>query len=197
MRLFAAITPPEEVLEELQGWWAEACLALDAGEWRDMPVNNWHVTLAFYGDVDGDEAEDLADGLAELAGNTEPLWLRLDDFGVFPRMSKARVFWAGVSDAGENPALKSLARCCRQVGRATVRKRSAKENPFKGHITLARSREFPVQFMPEALQDIPPLPPLEWQADALRLYRSRLSSEGARYTILEEFFLRGDEDVRR
>lgn len=197
MRLFAAITPPEEILEALGEWWAEARMVLDAGEWRDMPVENWHMTLAFYGDVDGEEADDLADGLAELADNSAPLALQTDDFGAFPKMHRARVFWAGVRDADGGDQLKSLARCCRQVGRATVRKRSAKENPFRGHITLARSREFPVQLSPETLQDIPPLPPLAWQAGTLRLYRSRLTKEGAHYTILEEFFLRGDEDVRR
>lgn len=196
MRLFAAITPPEEIIGELGEWWAEARMALDVGQWRDMPEENWHITLAFYGDVGGLEAEMLADGLDELAENCAPFTVRSDGFGVFPGLSKARLFWAGVCDVDDRSPMKSLARCCRQVGRATLRKRSARENPFKGHITLARSREFPVLLRPERLQDTPPLPPLAWQVEALRLYQSRLSAEGAHYTILEEFFLRGDKDVR-
>ena len=53
MRLFVAIEMPESVIDEIAAWWQGACLYLPASEWRDLPNRNWHLTLAFFGDVRG------------------------------------------------------------------------------------------------------------------------------------------------
>jgi 2'-5' RNA ligase len=191
MRLFVAIDPPQEVCEELHAWWEAACVELDAGEWRDVPPRNWHLTLAFYGDVVGDEANDLAEALAECADRTAPLALTGREMGVFPRMSRPRVFWAGVDDGDGSGRLKKLARCCRQAGHATVRKHGGQDSPFRGHVTLARARSFAGAVVPELLAAMPPLPDFAWQATHFSLYQSRLLPEGPKYRVLEEFELAG------
>ncbi|MFQ5582706.1 MAG: RNA 2',3'-cyclic phosphodiesterase [Mariprofundaceae bacterium] len=191
MRLFAALDMPENVAEELRAWWTGACIHLDAADWRDVPSVNWHLTLAFYGDVEGGEADDLAESLAECAAQTAALSLKLTQFGAFPRLTRPRVLWVGVEDAAAGGGMNALARCCRRAGRATVRKRSAKEQPFHGHITVARGRDFPAPIEAEALSEMPAVPEMSWEASSLRLYRSTLHSEGARYRVLEEFELSG------
>lgn len=216
MRLFAALETPDDIAEEISAWWQEAVTHLETGDWRDVPTKNWHLTLAFYGDVHGGEVDDLAEALGEyVRGTTKqqparfarpregeepgisgPIHLKTTDFGVFPKMTKPRVFWAGVDDADGSGSLRKLARCCRRAGHATVRKSSSKETPFKGHITLARAREFAAPISADILAEIEPLPELEWVADSLVLYQSILKPEGAQYRKIEEFRIEGNRYVR-
>jgi len=191
MRLFAALDLTEAACEELAAWWVAASAFFPPELWRDIPAANWHLTLAFFGEVNADEANDLAEALAECAAQTPPLSLTFGGSGFFPRPSRPEVFWAGVREVGRGDGLPRLARCCRLAGRATVRKRSAKESPFRGHITLARGRGFPQAIEVEALSALPPLPDLSWQAERLLLYRSELHPDGARYRIFDEFLLAG------
>ena len=216
MRLFAALETPFEIAEEIDAWWQEAATHLPAGDWRDVPMKNWHVTLAFYGDVEGSDVDDLAEALAEyVRGTTKeqpgrfprrqegeepgvkgPLQLKSSVFGAFPRFSKPQVLWAGVDDADESGRLKKMARCCRRAGHATVRKRSAKVPPFRGHITLARGNEFTAPISAEMLAEIAPFPELEWVVESLVLYQSTLHPDGAKYRKLEEFKFEGIRYVR-
>jgi len=214
MRLFAALETPDEIAEEIDAWWQGAATHLEPGDWRDVPIKNWHVTLAFYGDVEGGRIDDLAEALTEYVKGTSkeklksgriregeepgvngPLTLKTTAFGAFPKFTKPRVLWAGVDDSDGSGRLKEMARCCRRAGRATVRgsrgKSSAKESPgvtpFKGHITLARAGEFSVPVTAEMLAEMPPFPELEWTVDRLVLFQSILRPEGAKYRKLEEF----------
>jgi len=216
MRLFAALEPPFDIAEEIDFWWQEAVTHLEPGDWRDVPMKNWHVTLAFYGDVEGSEVDDLAEALAEyVRGTTKqlpgrfsrpregeepgvrgPLELKSTEFGAFPRFSKPQVLWAGIDDSDNSGRLKEMARCCRRAGHATVRKRSAKVPSFKGHITLARGNEFTAPISVETLAAMPPFPKLEWEADSLVLYQSILHPDGAKYRKLEEFNFEGNRYVR-
>jgi len=215
MRLFAALDTPYTICEEIHAWWLEAAGQLPMGDWRDVPIKNWHLTLAFYGDVEGSGVDDLAEALAEyvkgttkephrsgriregeLPGVTRPIGLKTTDFGVFPKFSKPRVFWAGVDDLENSGELKEMARCCRRAGRATVRKRSAKESPFRGHISLARANEFAVPIDAEIVAAMPPFPKLVWKAESLSLYQSTLHPDGAQYRRLEEFRFEGKRYVR-
>ncbi len=189
MRLFAALETPYAITEELNAWWQEAATHLHPGDWRDVPTRNWHLTLAFYGDVEGDEADDLAEELMVCADEARPIQLKTTEFGAFPRFMRPRVLWAGVDDPDGSGALKEMARCCRRAGRATVRKRSARETPFKGHITLARANEFPAPIDAEMLAGMTPFPELQWVAESLGLYQSTLHPDGARYRKLEVFGL--------
>jgi len=195
MRLFAAIEMPVSVLDEIAAWWQGACLYLPADEWRDIPKQNWHLTLAFFGEVPGQDIDILAESLAACTHDTAPIALKLGKPGVFPRENRARVFWLGIEDAIEDVissgALKAFSRCCRQAGHATLRKRTAKEEPFRGHITLARRRGFPSPLTAETLSGIPQSLEAEWTVNSLALFQSELHRDGACYRILETFELLG------
>lgn len=214
MRVFAALDVPDEITEEIDAWWQEAVTHLEPGDWRDVPVRNWHLTLAFYGDVHGGEVDDLAEALSEYVrgsskempgrrrregeepGITSPLELKTEGFGVFPRPARPRVFWGGVTDADGSGNLKKMARCCRQAGRVTVRKSSAREAPFRGHITVARAREYAEPIGADILAEMDPFPELTWTADTLVLYQSTLHPDGAKYRKLESFTVEGINNVR-
>ncbi|MFQ5519237.1 MAG: RNA 2',3'-cyclic phosphodiesterase [Mariprofundus sp.] len=189
MRLFTALDTPYDITEEIDAWWQGAATHLCAADWRHVPPRNWHLTLAFYGDVEGSEVDDLAEALMKCAGEARPIELETTCFGAFPRFTRPRVLWAGVNDSEGSGELKQLARCCRRAGHVTVRKRPAKESAFKGHITLARANEFPAPIDVGILAGMPLFPRLRWMADSLVLYQSMLHSDGAKYRRLEAFDL--------
>ena len=116
MRLFAALDLPDDIRHDLAAWWTVACVHLPPAEWRDVPRHHWHITLAFYGDVEGGEVDDLAEALAECSAAASPMGLHIEGCGVFPRPSRSRVFWAGVEQQQGGKDLRHLARCCRQAG---------------------------------------------------------------------------------
>jgi len=188
MRLFVAVELPDDVIEALSDWWLEASGYLKVSDWRPVPPHLWHLTLAFYGDVCAYDADDLSEQLYACAENMSPLQLCTGSFGVFPKLSRPRVFWAGVEDADGRKSLKHLAHCCRRAGHATVRKRTAKEAAFRGHITLARARAYPKGMVADVVNMIPKVPEIRWCADYLSLFQSILRPEGPQYRRLETFY---------
>jgi len=191
MRLFAAIELPEPVIDELHDWWQQAACHFDEESWRPVSSHLWHVTLAFYGDVGGHDADDLAEALMQCAQSSAPLLLETDRFGFFPRAARPRLFWAGIRDAEAGKRLKNLAHCCRRAGHATVRKRTARETAFRGHITMARGRGFPTPLTMSELALLAEVPTLDWCADRLTLFQSILQPDGPQYRRLETFELKG------
>ncbi len=196
MRLFVALEIPLHVREALVEWQRQAMEVLNPHAWRVIPERNWHLTLAFYGEVSDQTCDVLGDALHEYILPCVAPVLHFSDVGVFPRPARPRTFWIGVDDAAQPGRLKQLARCCRQAGHATLRKRSAREEPFRGHITLARAgREKPAPFTPELWRQMPDLPPMIWRPTRLCLFRSWLRPEGARYACVQEFDIEGDTNV--
>ncbi|MFQ5519510.1 MAG: RNA 2',3'-cyclic phosphodiesterase [Mariprofundus sp.] len=195
MRLFAALTLSDAVLDELQVWWLDASSYLKSSDWRLVAPHLWHVTLAFYGDVMRDDADDLAESLSECAQSSSPIYLYSSGFGVFPKLARPRIFWAGVEDAAGHKSLKRLAHCCRHAGHATVRKRTAREAAFRGHITLARSRGHSRALHPDLMAAMAEIPNIGWCADRFYLFQSILKPEGPQYRRLETFELNGPQKL--
>lgn len=133
MRLFAAVLPPPTALRPL-------AVAVDglqglpgAGGLRWTGQGGWHLTLAFYGEVDEDAVPELTSGLAEAARHTAPFGLALRGGGQF---GQGRTLWAGVR--GDRDALRRLAGECAQAGlRAGVP--GSGHGSYRPHLSLARS----------------------------------------------------------
>jgi len=136
-----------------------------------------------------DEADDLSEQLSECAALSASPYLQTCGFGMFPRIARPRVFWADVDAVGNDKSLKRLAHCCRRAGHATVRKHSAKEAAFRGHITLARARGQVKPLVGESMLKLPPMPKMQWSTDHLSLFQSILRPQGPQYRRLETFKL--------
>ena len=64
MRLFAAVIPPDEVVEDLDAFLAPR---REAGPFRWTLPEQWHLTLAFMPDVEERRLDDLVERLARAA----------------------------------------------------------------------------------------------------------------------------------
>ncbi|WP_405972610.1 RNA 2',3'-cyclic phosphodiesterase [Streptomyces sp. NBC_00988] len=166
MRLFAALLPPEDVLSQL-GTAVDELRGLpgaDGLRWTARP--GWHLTLAFYGEVDEDVVSELSAGLARAARRTEPFGLAVRGGGQF---GDGRALWAGVE--GDVTALRHLAERCEEATATREHRR------YRAHLTVARSREaMDVRPYLDRLDDFAGR---EWTVDELVLVRSNLPRSGA------------------
>lgn len=133
MRLFVAIFPPMEVSEALI---QAATEALAGTSFRPTRPENVHLTLKFLGNVPGEKLDDVRAALGSLGEKHSPFGVSPCDFGAFPSLCRAKVFWAGVgAGMGELEALASdvdVALDSVGFGREA--------RPFAPHFTLGRAR---------------------------------------------------------
>jgi 2'-5' RNA ligase len=169
VRLFVAVVPPAEVVGEIAG-----VVAGRRREWPGltwMPEEQWHVTLAFLGEVEEETVPGLESWLGRVAARHAPMSLAFSGAGTFPSASRARVFWVGVD---EGPGLtgsplgalaSSIAAAARRAGVDEIdRKR------FHPHLTLARSRhEVDVRPLVETMGSFAGR---RWEAGVVHLMRS-------------------------
>ena len=136
---------------------------------RFVPRENYHVTIAFLGDVIERELADAMLALDEAASRFAPVELAPDGLGKFGRANDATL-WLGFA---QDPKLMELAAFVRAgLDDASV---SFDAKPFLPHLTIAR----------RAALDHGMLPALPFPAPAhtgeLSLFKSTLTGDGAIY----------------
>jgi 2'-5' RNA ligase len=131
VRLFAAVWPPEHVLDHLDLALASVRGApsglSSAVRWSARET--WHLTAAFYGDLPDGAVPALVADLAELAAGIEPYELGLHGAGVFSH----RTLWVGV--AGDLERQRAVSHGCMEAGGVTDNR--VRERP---HLTVGRVR---------------------------------------------------------
>jgi RNA 2',3'-cyclic 3'-phosphodiesterase len=186
--LFVAVDPPLEVREELAGWARSVAVAARAvggsrGALRLLDGHALHLTLCFLGSRPVTEIEALASALAAAGEHAcelslgAPLWLP-------PRRPQALA--AEIHDHGgelERVQRALSAELCSVSSWQPERRR------FRPHVTVARlrrgARTRRERSEREGLeQSLPATPRLSFTPQAVVLYRSWLSREGASYEAL-------------
>lgn len=130
MRLFASVRPPVAVLDHLRDALALTTAGLQAPV-RWTAEENWHLTVAFFGDVPEGAVPELTEALARVATRSSPLELRLRGAGVF----SGRTMWIGAS--GDTDAMAGLAAQAREAGEEVGAFRDTRER-LRPHLTVGR-----------------------------------------------------------
>jgi RNA 2',3'-cyclic 3'-phosphodiesterase len=130
-RMFVAVVPPDDVLEDLEAFVSPR---RDAAPFRWTDPEQWHLTLAFSRDVPDRSYDDLVDRLTRAARKRRPIEARISGGGAFPNVGRARIVYAGVETDREE--LRRMA----TGARAAVAKSGAEVDGqrFTPHLTLAR-----------------------------------------------------------
>ena len=158
MRLFVAVWPPEEVVEELM-----SLRRKDQRGVRFVRPENWHVTLRFLGDCRADDVAAALDGVA-LAATRATLGPAVD-------VLDERVLMVPVD--GLDAIAAAVIERTRDIGDPPPKRR------FLGHLTIARVK--PRVAMPTTLGASVHA---EFDVDEIALVQSRLDPAGARYEIM-------------
>jgi len=185
MRLFVAVVPPAEVVEELAA--AVAPLRSAAPRLRWSEPDRWHVTLAFLGQVPDAVRPGLADRLDRVTRRHGPVDLTLAGGGRFGD----RVLWVGVS--GDLAPLAAGVR--RAVERAGVTTMDNK--PLRAHLTLARvpnGRRVDLRPLVDSLRQA--VPARSWVMSGISLMSS-VGGPSPVYRTEMQWVLRGERPRRR
>lgn len=137
MRLFVAITPPDDVVEDLDDFLdvRRATTTKSGDRLRWSSPEQFHLTLAFAADASEANLDRLTDALASAAGRHTALSASVGGGGAFPDPARAKVLWAGMTTNNE-AGLQGIALAAR-----TAMATSGIEvdgGRFRPHVTLAR-----------------------------------------------------------
>ena len=173
MSLFFAALPGPEARQQLESVAAGLCLP---GEVRRIPAQNYHLTLAFAGEVSNAQGAALRAVGATLRSPAFQVCLNVQEY-----WQKSEVVVVAAGD--EPPVLRALHQRLRseldQLGLA------ADPMPFRAHVTLARR--------------VAQAPVLErrsgacWHVRAFHLVHSARSVAGSVYTVVDTWPLLDDE----
>ncbi len=169
MRTFIALELPADFQDEVA--------ALSRGlretiKGRFIPRENYHITLAFLGDVGEGDIAGATDALNTATSSTSSIPLYPDGLGKFGKAEDSTL-WLGLR---EEPALMGIAATLRQNLDDHLIFYDPK--PFKPHITLARRVQLPKGQLGNLAFPNPA------NALALTLFKSLLTPEGAQYKPL-------------
>ncbi|MFB6815549.1 RNA 2',3'-cyclic phosphodiesterase [Streptomyces sp. NPDC056347] len=162
VRVFIALAPPDHAKAELA---RELRPAYDTHpQMRWNRIEDWHITLAFLGELPTGTVPSLRPPLAGLAAAHRPLRLALRGSGNFDD----RVLWSGID--GDLDGLHTLA----AEVRTAVRNCGVafEERPLRPHLTLARARRGDRSSAGEIAESLAGFTGRPWHTERLHLVGS-------------------------
>ncbi|MFE5539067.1 RNA 2',3'-cyclic phosphodiesterase [Streptomyces sp. NPDC056492] len=163
-RVFIALAPPDDAKEELARELRPSYRTHPDLRWNR--IEDWHITLAFLGELPVSAVPLLRPPLAALAAAHRPLELALRGSGHFDQ----RVLWSGVD--GEIEGLHLLTSRVRAVVRECGI--AFEERPLRPHLTLARSRRSDPSSTLEVAATLAEFAGRTWRAERLHLVGSNI-----------------------
>ena len=150
-------------------------------------VENIHLTLKFFGNVEVTQIQKISDAAERVAKQFSSFQIAVGETGVFPRPSRPQVLWIGVNDPSGQ-----LASVQERFENECEAEGFAKENrAYRPHLTIARLRN------PEGARSLADAH-LEMRFEAIDLkvrelvvFRSELSPKGSKYTKISTADFRG------
>ncbi len=184
MRLFIALDPSTGQREKLQELQMRLARSLDGIRW--VRPDGLHLTLKFLGDHDESMVPLITAAMRRAAASANSFELQFGGAGVFPSPRRARALWSGIHRGAAE--VKNLAA---RLERELAPKGFPFENrPFRAHITLGRVRRpLPEKELERLLEAESSFATGPAGAESMRLYESRLTRQGAMYTLLKEILL--------
>lgn len=134
MRLFIALELPQTAVRHAAGVIGQ--LKRSGPDIKWVKPDTLHVTLKFLGEVDTEDADDLAMDLGGAFNDVKALELGIGGCGAFPNPRQPEVIWLGLT--GDTQGLARLASKTEAVCEAHGFPRE--KRAFKPHLTLGRAR---------------------------------------------------------
>lgn len=164
---FIALPIEKQVKESIFNWLKEENLPFK----RFVHKEDYHITLAFLGDVDPILLKELQEALVAIAKKHQPFMLNVDQLGFFGQKFTPRVFWTSVKREEKLFELqKSVQALCEELG-LELDKRT-----YNPHITIARQYIGGYPFADEELNQSfqSYLKSKSWQVSSFVIYQTHL-----------------------
>ena len=148
-----------------------------------MDGENFHITLRFFGDVEGHVADEIADALDRVRRNA--FTMSLSGVGAFGG-KKPHALWAGVTASPDLSALQAeIERRCQRLGLP------ADPRKFVPHVTLARLRNVGPHEVAAYLSSRGNFATAPFRVSRFVLMSARESTGGGPYVVEEAWPLQG------
>lgn len=176
IRAFFAICLPPDVIQHVKTVLAALQQSsLQSTQMRWSAPENWHITLQFLKTVEMDVVPELVQCVRNELAKTSALLIQLGDLELFTSSSHSRIISLHVEPE------KDLAEAARLIGKGIrAAKLPTEKRPFKGHMTLARSRD--AVELPEVV--VRPIP--AFAATEVVLFQSKPGEHGSQYIPLSK-----------
>mgnify|MGYP000931293916 FL=1 len=184
MRCFIAVTPPADVVADIDRFLEPRRTATENSPWRWSRPTTYHLTLAFMADHPGHRIEELIQALDEWAGRHAPLAMSIAGAGGFRGPECAKVLYLGVPGG----AAVQLGEWSGQL-RALVTHHGGSPDGagFRAHLTIARAQR--AQNAGRLLQALDTYASREFVVPEVVLVESRLATRV--HEVLHRAILRG------
>ncbi len=173
MRVFTAIFPPDEAVDDLARVVEPVQRSTPELRWTVPAL--WHLTLAFFGNITQPDSVLLNRAVEGFSEGRSALRVRLAGAGAFPEPAAARTLWAGVDcpDDALGDLSRDLIASVQHFGWMLDRR------SFRPHLTLAQTKE-PRQLICPVEQLSGYRGPF-WSVPSLAVVWSRQSEDGDPY----------------
>ena len=188
MRVFLAVPSEPRWVDSARGLVDRLQQSLPRASWTKP--ESWHLTLAFFGEVDADFVTKFGEAVSTVAFDTVPGELHAARAAVFPGRSRPRVLGVGFAPSGGIEAITRLATAAEEAAGRLGWK--GKDRPFHPHVTFARIRDpWPATAGDEYRREVEGWAFPSWLARSCVLFESRLEPAGAVHTPLQEWTFQG------
>lgn len=182
-RLFIAITLPEDTRKKLFN--SLTGVFLDNNNFKQIPIDNIHLTLKFIGDFEEKNLNILKKTVSQAVEGFNAFYFKIgNQINAFPRIDLARIVFAPVTE-GSDEIFKLFNLLENSLRKLKIKKEDKK---FTAHITLARIKNFVNLKDKVDFVKIPNIEPLICKK--IVLFESILNQSGAKYIALGEFNLK-------
>lgn len=178
-RLFIGIPLPNQLKKEISEAKAKAEEYIN-GRW--IKVENIHLTLKFLGYCEVEIINQINEAVAAAVSREQAFNLSTTEFGCFPKKERARIVWLGLERDDRLDRIQSGI----EEGLAALgfEKEDRKYHP---HLTVVRCKK-PVNVDLDAVNNLVKIR-TKMPVNAVNLYESVLTREGAEYVKLNKFEL--------
>ena len=187
-RTFLALPVSGVFLGELETFLGKAASGIRGVKW--VNASSVHITLHFFGKTEEAEIETIGEVMREIAAQTPPLKLSLQEIGFFPDQRNPRVIWLDVG--GEVKQLKGLQAVLE--GRLQEAHFASEKRDFRAHATVGRTRRG--ASLGDEIKKLVFPATEERVLDQMILFESLLESGGPVYRPLLSFSLEGPQKIR-
>jgi RNA 2',3'-cyclic 3'-phosphodiesterase len=189
MRMFVGVELDERVKDAVAA--IGESLRRDLGQRvnaRWVPAANLHITLWFLGEVDESRADSTMRAVNR-PFDEAAFEVGLSGLGAFPPSGPPRVLWLGLSAGAQ-----SLARVHAELGtRLEPIRYEAERRAYSAHLTIARVKDVARGVSGRDIRSILQARPADagsCRIENVTLFRSRVSSKGATYEVLQRVRLK-------
>lgn len=176
MRCFIAVDLPLEVKDYLFRLQREFSKFIKA-KWVEK--KNIHLTLKFIGEIDEKKLNILKKELYKI--KFKKFNLSLGNIGVFPDEKSIKIIWVGLVSNEVIELQKKVDENLLEL--------FSKDQKFVSHITLGRVKAIKNKEKLKEFLNKFKIKKIEFNVDSFKLYRSELTKDRPKYSILEEFSL--------